>query len=165
VVRRASKRALLAVEQTRTVARRLPLPRAIKGSGADCKIVEFDAGDAFTDVFCDDEAFRDQIGEVPPPVLVLLDVNMPRMSGLEVLEQLKKKFDAGKREPTCFVVLIYTSSNNANDRAKVEQFDFVKDYLVKPIDRNIFKAIFEKYYRWEIECRENCGAAKAPDAE
>jgi hypothetical protein len=44
----------------------------------------------------------------------------------------------------------------------VLEFDFVKDYVVKPIDRNIFKAIFEKYYRWEIECRKNCGEA-TPD--
>ena len=35
----------------------------------------------------------------------------------------------------------------------------------KPKIRNIFKAIFEKYYRWEIECRENCAEAKEAETK
>jgi len=121
--------------------------RAINGSGADCRIIEFNAGDEFTQMFDDDDAFREKIGDVPPPVLVLLDINMPRMSGFEVLAQLKKQFEARKRQPGCFIVLMYSSSNHAKDRADALEYEFVRDYLVKPIDETIFKHLIDKYYR------------------
>jgi CheY-like chemotaxis protein len=128
-------------EMDRYIAR-----RAIKGSGADCRIIEFEAGDEFTQVFDDDVRFRDKIGEVPPPVLVLLDINMPRMSGFDVLAKLKKQFEARKRPACCFIVLMYSSSNHARDRADAMEYEFVRDYLIKPIDDKIFSALIDKYY-------------------
>jgi two-component system, chemotaxis family, chemotaxis protein CheY len=128
-------------EMDRYIAR-----RAIAGSGTDCRIIEFNAGDEFTELFDDDGAFQEKIGEVPPPVLVLLDINMPRMNGFEVLEKLKKQFKESKRDPGCFIVLMYSSSNHAKDRADALEYEFVRDYLVKPIDETVFRHLIKKYY-------------------
>ncbi len=128
-------------EMDRYIAR-----RAITGSGTDCRIIEFNAGDEFTELFNDDSAFQEKIGDVPPPVLVLLDINMPRMNGFEVLEKLKKQLEERKREAGCFIVLMYSSSNHAKDRADALEYEFVHDYLVKPIDETVFRHLIKKYY-------------------
>ena len=66
--------------------------------------------------------------EIPPERrLVLLDLNMPKMNGIEFLTELRK--DPGlHRVP----VVVLTTSNDERD--KVDTFDLnVAGYLVKPV--------------------------------
>ena len=67
-------------------------------------------------------------GEVPKARrLILLDLNMPRMNGIEFLRELRKDPDLS---PTPVVVL--TTSND--DRDKVEAYNLnVAGYLLKPV--------------------------------
>jgi CheY-like chemotaxis protein len=67
-------------------------------------------------------------GEVPKGRrLVLLDLNMPRMNGIEFLRELRKDPELA---PTPVVVL--TTSND--DRDKVEAYNLnVAGYLIKPV--------------------------------
>ena len=67
-------------------------------------------------------------GEVPQGRrIVLLDLNMPRMNGIEFLRQLRND---PALAPTPVVVL--TTSNN--DRDKIDAFNLnVAGYLVKPV--------------------------------
>ena len=51
----------------------------------------------------------------PPPVAVLLDINMPQMSGFDVLEQLRQR---GVIRETRIVML--THSDNPQDLAKAQ---------------------------------------------
>jgi CheY-like chemotaxis protein len=66
------------------------------------------------------------------PVVVLLDLKMPRMDGIEVLEKLRKDSDL-KMIP----VVIFTSSKEENDLIKSYLLG-VNAYVVKPIDCNQF---------------------------
>lgn len=66
------------------------------------------------------------------PCLILLDLNMPRMTGLELLQILKQD-TAFKRIP---VVVLTTSKD---ERDKIESFKLgVAGYMVKPVDYHQF---------------------------
>lgn len=62
----------------------------------------------------------------PPPALILLDLNLPRMSGIDFLRELRKD-----RELRGLSVIVLTSSNEPHDRAAAFQYE-VEDYIVKP---------------------------------
>lgn len=62
----------------------------------------------------------------PLPALILLDLNLPRMSGIEFLAELRK--DPQLRDLS---VIVLTSSNEPSDRAAAFQYE-VEDYIVKP---------------------------------
>lgn len=62
----------------------------------------------------------------PPPALILLDLNLPRMSGIDFLGELRK--DPALQDLS---VIVLTSSNEPNDRAAAFRYE-VEDYIVKP---------------------------------
>ncbi len=69
---------------------------------------------------------------VPTPGLILLDINMPRMNGIEVLRHLKNDPEK-KRIP----VVMLTTSRREQD--KIESYNLgVNSYIVKPVDFNKF---------------------------
>jgi len=62
----------------------------------------------------------------PPPALILLDLNLPKMSGIEFLHELR-----GDPELKDLRIIVLTSSNEPKDRAAAFEYD-VDDYIVKP---------------------------------
>jgi CheY-like chemotaxis protein len=74
---------------------------------------------------------RWEMGE-PAPTLILLDLKLPRISGLEVLEQLK-------HHPTyaSIPVVILTTSRDHGDLRRAYQLG-ANSYIVKPVDFDRF---------------------------
>lgn len=68
-------------------------------------------------------------------VLILSDINMPGMSGLELLEHIKQNYQ--KPPPVVMMITAYGDADNFN-RAKSLGAD---DFLTKPVD---FKMLKEK---------------------
>ncbi len=64
--------------------------------------------------------------KIPPPALILLDLNLPKMSGIEFLRKLRS--DPELKE---LHIIVLTSSNEPKDRAAAFEYD-VDDYIVKP---------------------------------
>ena len=62
----------------------------------------------------------------PMPSLILLDLNLPKMGGIEFLKELRA--DPALRT---LQVIVLTSSNEPSDRAAAFEYD-VDDYIVKP---------------------------------
>ena len=71
----------------------------------------------------------------PRPDLVLLDLNLPKMDGREVLAQIKKD-ESLKTIPT----VILTTSDAEGDIAKSYQLQ-ANCYLTKPVQLNAFEAL------------------------
>ena len=71
------------------------------------------------------ERLRD--GSIPPRRLILLDLNMPRMNGIEFLRELRA--DPALRTTS---VVVLTTSNEERDKIDAYQFN-VAGYLLKPV--------------------------------
>ena len=68
----------------------------------------------------------------PPVDLILLDVNMPGMSGFEFLTRMERMSDEIMPPPPVIVML--TTSLNPTDMARAQAFASVRAYLNKPLD-------------------------------
>ena len=62
----------------------------------------------------------------PTPGLILLDLNLPKMSGIEFLQEVRSD-----PELKSLQIIVLTSSNEPRDRKAAFQHD-VDDYIVKP---------------------------------
>lgn len=69
----------------------------------------------------------------PSLVLILSDINMPGMNGLELLKQIKRKFESPP--PIVMMITAYGDSENYNLAMSLGADDF----LTKPLDFNILK--------------------------
>lgn len=66
-------------------------------------------------------------------VLILSDINMPGMSGLELLQHIKEKYE--KPPPVVMMITAYGDDENYNQAMKLGADDF----LTKPVDFTTLK--------------------------
>lgn len=83
------------------------LERAIGRAELPCKVTRVHDGREGLDLM---RGLAPQGRTVTPPYLVLLDINMPRMSGLELLDEIRA--DDGLRQVPCFML---TTSRRRED--------------------------------------------------
>jgi len=67
-------------------------------------------------------------GDSPRPNLILLDLRLPKVEGLEVLKEIKNEEDL-----RMIPVVVLTSSQAENDVVRAYS-SYVNSYLVKPLD-------------------------------
>ncbi len=73
----------------------------------------------------------------PRPHLILLDLRLPKIDGLEVLEEIKKSEDL-----RCIPVVVLTSSEAEKDVVKAYN-NYVNSYVVKPLDFEKFTQLMD----------------------
>jgi len=95
------------------------------------KIIRVSDGEEALDYFYRRNNF--QGNEDPYPAVVLLDLKMPRVNGIEVLQEIKSN-DKLKTIP----VIILTSSSEETDLKTCYQLG-VNAYVVKPVDIEQFR--------------------------
>jgi CheY-like chemotaxis protein len=72
----------------------------------------------------------DMLSKKPLPDIVLIDINMPKMNGLELLENIRK--NPSWRYLKCFML---TTSDQKTDRLSAKGLD-VSGYIIKPLKLN-----------------------------
>jgi len=87
-------------------------------------LIAENGNDAFVKIICD------------KPDIVVLDINMPEMSGLEVLEKIRKENIDAK-------VIISTAFDQFDYAVKALKLGAI-DFLVKPVNRKVFVNAIEK---------------------
>lgn len=83
-------------------------------------------------------------GQVPRPVLILLDINMPRMNGLEFLKALRQD-----REHAHHVVFVLTTSSDQKDIYEAYNLNIAGYMLKSGVGEGFVDAIslIEHYWR------------------
>ena len=76
------------------------------------------------------------------PVLTLLDLNLPKMSGIEVLKEIRAN-ELTRHLP----VVILTTSSEDKDRLQAYA-SFANSYVVKPVDYDQFVTVTEQLTRY-----------------
>ncbi len=89
----------------------------------------------FVFAFSGEEALEYMAMHEHEAVLILSDINMPGMSGLELLQHIKEKYE--KPPPFVMMITAYGDDENYNQAMKLGADDF----LSKPLD---FTALKEK---------------------
>lgn len=75
---------------------------------------------------------RAEDGRVPPPDLILLDLNMPRMGGREVLAEIKS-------DPDLKLIPVVVMTTSAAEKDLVESYGLhANAYVVKPMSLDEF---------------------------
>ena len=89
----------------------------------------------FVFAFSGEEALKYMNQHEHEAVLILSDINMPGMSGLELLKQIKEKYE--RLQTIVMMITAYGDDENYNQAMKLGADDF----LTKPVD---FVALKEK---------------------
>jgi len=86
--------------------------------------------------------------DAPTPALMLLDLNMPKMNGFEVLSTLKSD-EKRKKMP----IIVLTSSPRDKDIDRAYELG-CNSYICKPVNfENFIKAVIEIHQYWLILCK------------
>lgn len=88
---------------------------------------------SFVFAFSGEEALLYLNQHVHEAVLILSDINMPGMSGLELLEHIKQKYH--KPPPMVMMITAYGDQENYNTAMRLGADDF----LTKPVDFTLLK--------------------------
>ena len=89
--------------------------------------------------------YKEQSDARKNPVLILLDLNLPKVDGVEVLHRIKS--DA---RTNTIPVVVLISSRSDMDRLKNDGFS-ANSYIVKPVEvENFIKAVGDVGFYWAV---------------
>jgi CheY-like chemotaxis protein len=78
------------------------------------------------------------------PDLIFLDINMPGMNGWEFLKEYNQ-LDIKLHSEV--IIIMLTTSDNPDDEAKAKTWDFVSDYITKPLTKEKMEVIVNRYFK------------------
>lgn len=91
----------------------------------------------------DGEALINLLRNVPPPSLILLDLNMPKIDGRQALQMIK-----AERELQQIPIVIFTTSINQDDKDRCLKLG-ADDYIAKPSNYTDMRTIVSTLHaRW-----------------
>lgn len=125
------------MEQIRTVivddsdADRYIARRVLSRAGGFRPIDEEVTGDAFLSAW---GISHSPAEAAQPPLLVLMDINMPGRDGFQTIETLQERLDALNSADGVIVVMC-TSSSYIGDKQRAANLPLVRGFLTKPLSQ------------------------------
>jgi CheY-like chemotaxis protein len=80
--------------------------------------------------------------DLPKPCLLILDLNMPVMGGMETLQHIR-----ANRDLDSLPVVVLTTDNSKESKKKTLTLG-ANDYIVKPNDYHTLTVVAEKMMQW-----------------
>ena len=105
------------------------------------ELIEVSSGTRFLEQFFSNGSSSFSANE---SLLVLMDINMPGLDGFQTIEEVQYRMLKGLG-PSNVVFMMFTSSDNQQDRDKAGMLDMVKGYLSKPIDEDSIRRVRDLY--------------------
>jgi CheY-like chemotaxis protein len=84
------------------------------------------------------EAIGNQLEKLEDNTVIFLDLNMPVVNGFEFLDEIQKNPNAFSDKLSVYIM---SSSVNFNDIERVKNYNIVKKFLNKPINKEIVDSI------------------------
>lgn len=106
-------------------------------------------GQAALDYLCHQDRFADAEA-YPRPDLILLDLRLPRVDGLEVLRRVKEDPDLAS-----IPVVVLTTSHSTPDLTQAYERR-VNSYLVKPVDFQKFSQLMDNLSSYWLVWNQYC---------
>lgn len=79
------------------------------------------------------------------PTLIFLDINMPGMDGWGFLEEFSK---LDKDIQSEIIVILLTTSDNPETKARAMSWSSVSDFISKPLTKEKMEVINNKYFKY-----------------
>lgn len=108
------------------------------------EILSFFDSNIFIESFSDPEKaithlVSHQNNDATKKILILLDINMPLISGWDVVQAIEKE----KSELFSYIQIhLLTSSIDENDKKRAEENPYIHSILHKPLDEEMLQVIF-----------------------
>lgn len=74
--------------------------------------------------------------------IILVDIQMPLMTGFEFIESFEQLVDENKQDN--YIINLLSSSINENDMIKARSYKSVNDFLNKPIKKDMLQAMIDR---------------------
>jgi CheY-like chemotaxis protein len=119
--------------------------RSLEAHDFDCHVVHVNNGEVALEYLLGKNEYADR-RRYPRPQLLLLDLRLPRVDGLEVLRQIRAQADLA-----LLPIVVLTTSRADLDISRAYGHH-VNSYLVKPLEFDHFKRLMrdlgEYWLRW-----------------
>jgi len=116
--------------------------RSVKKSAAPVEFLEFSTGDSFLQALDEPETLQKLKQQ---SALVLLDINMPGLNGFEVVARIRERIEQNLLSRDVLAIIIWSSSEHEFDKASADEDDLIRDYVVKPLQRERFNSLIATY--------------------